>query len=99
MRVDLSSLLIDPAERSCMEYYHNVTFGLCCYLFKSDIPNQGGSSHFVKSGFKAWNRKSGLDDHKAGTPHIITVQKCQNLMNQRQSITTAFYKQTTLQEK
>ncbi|CAI9267484.1 unnamed protein product [Lactuca saligna] len=77
----------------------NVAFCLCCYLFKSEIPNQGGSYHFVKSGFKAWNRKSGLDDYKAGTPHNIVVQKCQNLMNQRQSITYAFEKQTTLQEK
>ncbi|CAI9278088.1 unnamed protein product [Lactuca saligna] len=153
MRVDLSSLPIDPAERPSMEYYHvnqrdeirraylqkgpfqpqnykfpqsafggkqrrfniswfddnkywleysikeNAAFCLCCYLFKSDIPNQGGSDHFVKCGFKAWNRKSGLDDHRAGNPHIIAVQKCQNLMNQRQSITTAFEKQTTLQEK
>ncbi|CAI9259508.1 unnamed protein product [Lactuca saligna] len=77
----------------------NAAFFLCCYLFKSDVPNQGGSDHFVKSGFKAWNRKSGLDDHKAGTPHNIDVQRCQNLMNQRQSITSAFEKQIILQEK
>ena len=77
----------------------DAAFCLCCYLFKSSIPNQGGSDHFVKSGFKAWNRKTGLDDHKAGTPHNIAIQKCQILMNQRQSITTAFEKQTTLQEK
>nr|KAJ0219001.1 hypothetical protein LSAT_V11C300155530 [Lactuca sativa] len=72
---------------------------ICCYLFKSSIPNQGGSYHFVKSGFKAWNRKSGIDKHKEGTPHTIVVQKCQSLMNQIQSMTSAFEKQTTLQEK
>nr|KAJ0224812.1 hypothetical protein LSAT_V11C100002390 [Lactuca sativa] len=77
----------------------DVAFCLCCYLFKSSIPNQGGSDHFVKSGFKAWNRKSGIDKHKEGTPHTIVVQKCQSLMNQRQLITSAFEKQTTLQEK
>ncbi|XP_052621644.1 uncharacterized protein LOC111906147 [Lactuca sativa] len=77
----------------------DVAFCLCCYLFKSSIPNQGGSDHFVKSGFKAWNRKSGIDKHKEGTPHTIAIQKCQSLMNQRQSITSAFEKQTTLQEK
>nr|KAJ0217053.1 hypothetical protein LSAT_V11C300152970 [Lactuca sativa] len=77
----------------------DVAFCLCCYLFKSSIPNQGGSDNFVKSGFKAWNRKSGIDNHKEGTPHTIAVQICQSLMNQRQSITSAFEKQTTLQEK
>nr|KAJ0221032.1 hypothetical protein LSAT_V11C200068740 [Lactuca sativa] len=56
-------------------------------------------NHFVKSGFKAWNRKSGIDKHKEGTIHIIAVQKCQSLMNQRQSITSAFEKQTSLKEK
>ncbi|XP_052627754.1 uncharacterized protein LOC111888627 [Lactuca sativa] len=47
----------------------DAAFCLCCYLFKSSIPNQGGSDHFVKSGFKAWNRKSGIDNHKEGTPY------------------------------
>ncbi|KAJ9559793.1 hypothetical protein OSB04_004953 [Centaurea solstitialis] len=65
---------------------------------QSCIPNQGGSDNFVKSGFKAWNRKAGLDLHKAGNPHNIAVQKCQILMNQRQSIASAFEKQTTSQE-
>ncbi|KAJ9542793.1 hypothetical protein OSB04_029299 [Centaurea solstitialis] len=76
----------------------DAAFCLCCYLFKSNIPNQGGSDNFVKSGFKARNRKAGLDLHKAGNPHNIAVQKCQILMNQRQSITSAFEKQTTSQE-
>ena len=76
----------------------DAAFCLCCYLFKSNIPNQGGSDHFVKSGFKAWNRKAGLDLHKAGNPHNIAVQKCQILMNQRQSIASAFEKQTISQE-
>ncbi|XP_052627576.1 uncharacterized protein LOC111886690 [Lactuca sativa] len=66
---------------------------------QKSIPTQGGSDHFVKSGFKAWNRKSGIDNHKEGTPHTIVVQMCQSLMNQRQSIVSAFEKQTTLQEK
>nr|KAJ0204376.1 hypothetical protein LSAT_V11C500265030 [Lactuca sativa] len=70
-------------------------FCLCYYLFKSNIPNQGGLDHFVNCGFK----ESGLDYHKAGTPYNIFVQKCKNLMNQRQSITSAFEKQTTLKEK
>ncbi|KAJ9560496.1 hypothetical protein OSB04_005656 [Centaurea solstitialis] len=76
----------------------DAAFCLCCYLFKSNIPNQGGSDNFVKSGFKAWNRKARLDLHKAGNPHNIDVQKCQILMNQRQSIASAFEKQTTSQE-
>ncbi|KAJ9552120.1 LOW QUALITY PROTEIN: hypothetical protein OSB04_016165 [Centaurea solstitialis] len=76
----------------------DAAFCLCCYLFKSNIPNQGGSDNFVKSGFKAWNRKAGLDLHNAGNPHNIAVQKCQILMNQRQSIASAFEKQTTSQE-
>nr|KAJ0197641.1 hypothetical protein LSAT_V11C700376230 [Lactuca sativa] len=76
----------------------DATFCLYCYLFKSSIPNQGGSDHFVKSGFKAWNMKSGIDKHKEGTPHTIDVQKCQSLMNQRQP-KTIHHKQTSLQEK
>nr|KAJ0188279.1 hypothetical protein LSAT_V11C900493480 [Lactuca sativa] len=86
----LNSLPVDPIKE-------DVAFS--CYLFKSSIPNQGGSYHFVKFGFKAWNRKSGIVKHKEGIPHTIAVQKCQSLMNQRQSITFAFEKQTTLQEK
>ena len=61
----------------------DAAFSLSCYLFKSRIPNLGGSDHFVKCGFKALNRKSGIDNHKAGTPH--NLQKCQSLMNQRGS--------------
>ncbi|KAL4589419.1 hypothetical protein LXL04_002326 [Taraxacum kok-saghyz] len=51
----------------------DAAFCLCCYLFKSSIPNQGGSDHFVKSGFKAWNRKLGIDNHKALCSTIATV--------------------------
>ena len=78
-------------NRYWLEYSvkENAAFCLRCYLFKSNIPNKGGSDQFVKSGFKAWNRKSGLDDHKAGSPHNVVVQKCQTLMNQRQSIASA----------
>ena len=54
------------------------------------------SDNFVKGGFRAWNRKSGLDEHNVGKPHILAVEKCQSLMNQKQSITTAFDNQTLL---
>ena len=71
-------------------------FCLCCYLFKSEIKNQGGSDHFVKDGFKTWNKRASLDLHNNGSPHNMAVQKCRDLMNQGQSITTAFDKQTDL---
>nr|KAJ0207608.1 hypothetical protein LSAT_V11C500250120 [Lactuca sativa] len=71
-------------------------FCLCCYLFKSEIKNQGGSDHFVKNGFNTWNKRTSLNHHEDGSPHNMAIQKCQNLMNQRQSIATAFDKQTDL---
>ena len=56
------------------------------------------SNNFVKGGFRAWNRKSVLDGHNVGKPHILVVEKCQSLMNQKQSITIAFDNQTLLEK-
>ncbi|KAJ9543702.1 hypothetical protein OSB04_023409 [Centaurea solstitialis] len=69
-------------------------FCLCCYLFKTDLKNQGGADNFVKGGFKAWNKRERLELHSNGGPHNLAVQKCQNLMKQAQSIATIFDKQT-----
>ncbi|KAJ9538306.1 hypothetical protein OSB04_031039 [Centaurea solstitialis] len=73
-------------------------FCLCCYLFKTDLRNQGGADNFVKGGFKAWNKRERLDIHSNGGPHNLAVQKCQNLMKQAQSIATIFDKQTDSQK-
>ncbi|KAJ9565643.1 hypothetical protein OSB04_001609 [Centaurea solstitialis] len=69
-------------------------FCLCCYLFKTDLKNQGGEDNFVKCGFEAWNKRECLDLHSNGGSHNLAVQKCQNVMNQAQSIATIFDKQT-----
>ncbi|KAJ9539525.1 hypothetical protein OSB04_032258 [Centaurea solstitialis] len=69
-------------------------FCLCCYLFKTDLKNQGGVDNFMKGELKAWNKKERLDFHSNGGSHNLAVQKCQNLMKQGQSIATIFDKQT-----
>ncbi|XP_023762031.1 uncharacterized protein LOC111910413 [Lactuca sativa] len=71
-------------------------FCLCCYLFKSEIKNQGDSDYFVKVGFMTWNKRTSLELDNNGSPHNTAVQKCQILMNQRRFIATAFDKQTEL---
>lgn len=66
----------------------DAAFCLCCYLFVSELKKQNGFLAFVKDGFKGWNKRERLSFHNAGTQHILAVQKCKNLMNQSQSIST-----------
>ncbi|KAJ9557550.1 hypothetical protein OSB04_012164 [Centaurea solstitialis] len=65
------------------------------YFFKK----KGESSSSCANDYETTkNRKAGLDLQKAGNPHNTVVQKCQTLMNQRQSIAFAFEKQKNSQE-
>ena len=71
-------------------------FCLYCYLFKDEIRMQGGSDAFVKEGFNSWNKPDRLRTHMGKPPnsfHIIAAQKCEDLMNQNQSIVHALFKQ------
>ncbi|KAJ9566219.1 hypothetical protein OSB04_002185 [Centaurea solstitialis] len=94
---DLANLEISFSNEEMVEFYSielEAAFCLCCYLFKTDLKNQGGADNFVKGGFKAWNKRERLDIHSNGGPHNLAIQKCQNLMKQAQSIATTFDKQT-----
>ncbi|RID65633.1 hypothetical protein BRARA_D00817 [Brassica rapa] len=70
-------------------------FCLYFYLFKDEIRMQGGSDVFVKEGFNSWQKPERLLTHMGKPPnscHIITAQKCEDLMNQHQSIVHALFK-------
>ncbi|XP_023750327.1 uncharacterized protein LOC111898664 [Lactuca sativa] len=98
-KVDLNSLLVDTFERPSIELYHVNQRDEIRRAYLQKWPFHPLNHKFPPHDFGAWNRKSGIDKHKEGTIHIIAVQKCQSLMNQRQSITSAFEKQTSLKEK
>ncbi|RIA04130.1 hypothetical protein BRARA_K01668 [Brassica rapa] len=65
---------------------------LCCYLFRDD-----GYSGFVKDRFSSWNKPDRLSFHVGdfNSSHNNAVKKCDDLMNQGQSIVHALYKKTT----
>ncbi|XP_048617357.1 zinc finger MYM-type protein 1-like [Brassica napus] len=71
-------------------------FCLYCYLFKDEVRMQGGSDAFMKEGFNNWKKPERLLTHMDKPPsscHIIAAQKCEDLMNQHQSILHALFKQ------
>ncbi|XP_023633335.1 zinc finger MYM-type protein 1 [Capsella rubella] len=58
-------------------------FCLCCYLFRDQAQNQGGSDCFVSTGFCGWNK--GLDQHvgsDVNSFHNNAKRKCEYLMRQ-----------------
>ena len=64
---------------------------LCCYLFRDY-----GYYGFVKDGFSSWNKPDRLSFHVGdfNSSHNNVVKKCDDLMNQGQSIVHALYKKT-----
>ncbi|KAL0773248.1 hypothetical protein Bca101_038399 [Brassica carinata] len=95
---DIEDLPSDPGERKdIMEYLsHQRDEVRHKYLTKDEIRMQGGSDAFVKEGFNSWNKPDRLRTHMGKPPnsfHIIAAQKCEDLMNQNQSIVHALFKQ------
>ena len=80
-----------------MEYSikDDAAYCLCCYLFKPE-GSKGGGDSFITKGFTAWNKKERLDTHVGGcnSSHNQAFKKCEDLMKQKQSIGTAFDKQS-----
>ncbi|XP_024164619.1 zinc finger MYM-type protein 1-like [Rosa chinensis] len=66
----------------------NAAFCLCCYLFKSNVGEQGGGDCFTGIGFQNWKKKERLHDHvgKQNSVHNQALQKCEALMNEKQHI-------------
>ncbi|XP_076960421.1 uncharacterized protein LOC143636810 [Bidens hawaiensis] len=60
---------------------------LCCYLFNGSVGNQGGREVFVSGGFCKWSKPGALKEHveEVNSVHINSVQKCDNLLNQKRS--------------
>ncbi|EOA14700.1 hypothetical protein CARUB_v10027975mg [Capsella rubella] len=72
-------------------------FCLCCYLFRDQAQNQGGSDCFVSTGFCGWNK--GLDQHvgsDVNSFHNNAKRKCEYLMRQGQSIKHSLHKQSNV---
>ncbi|XP_016473052.2 uncharacterized protein LOC107795005 [Nicotiana tabacum] len=84
----------DWLEYSVIE---NAAYCLCCYLFQDESIHYGGGDVFSSMGFKSWHKKKRLDMHIGGLSsiHNQAKKKCENLMQQKQSIQTAFYTQST----
>ncbi|XP_019084184.1 PREDICTED: uncharacterized protein LOC104709114 [Camelina sativa] len=61
-------------------------FCLCCYLFKDQAQNQGGSDCFVSTGFCGWNKGlQGLNQHvgsDVNSFHNNAKRKCEHLLHQ-----------------
>ncbi|XP_050222231.1 uncharacterized protein LOC126672328 [Mercurialis annua] len=88
-------------EHSSWLEYNKVkeaAYCFCCYLFKPESKGHTGSSDaFVVEGFTNWKKKEKLQIHIGGpnSAHNQAVNKCQNLMNQRQHLQTIVNKQSS----
>uniref|UniRef100_A0A0D3BHK8 TTF-type domain-containing protein n=1 Tax=Brassica oleracea var. oleracea TaxID=109376 RepID=A0A0D3BHK8_BRAOL len=87
----------DPGERKdIMDYPLNQRDEVRRrYLTKDEVRMQGGSDAFVKEGFNSWQKPKRLLTHMGKPPnscHIIAAQKCEDLMNQHQSIVHDLFK-------
>ncbi|XP_048544266.1 zinc finger MYM-type protein 1-like [Triticum urartu] len=71
-------------------------FCLCCYLFQNETLGHGGGDAFSTKGWKCWNKCSRLDVHVGGpsSAHNQNLKRCDDLMNQKQSIASVMLKQT-----
>ena len=77
-------------------------FCLCCYLFRDKIENKFGHDAFVTEGFSSWNKTERFRLHvgdNMNSFHNKAVQKCDDLMNQHQSITAALHKASDVAKK
>ncbi|GKC58521.1 zinc finger MYM-type protein 1-like protein, partial [Tanacetum coccineum] len=63
---------------------------------KDYIGKQGGNDAFVTDGFNSWSKKYSLNNHvgEVNGYHNKALQKCEILLNQKQSIHVAFKKQS-----
>jgi hypothetical protein len=80
-------------EYSIME---DAAFCLCCYLFQNESLGHGGGDVFSTKGWKSWNNLKRLDTHVGGpsSTHNQNMKRCDDLMNQSQSIAAVVHKQT-----
>jgi hypothetical protein len=74
----------------------DAVYCLCCYLFQNESLGHGGGDAFSSKGWRLWNKASRLDVHVGGpsSAHNQNMKRCDDLMNQNQSISAAILKQT-----
>ncbi|XP_024979014.1 uncharacterized protein LOC112516227 [Cynara cardunculus var. scolymus] len=82
-----------------LEYSVKVDRAYClpCYLFRDQGGNHGIEA-FVAEGFNSWSKKDRLMHHEGevNSFHHKALKKCEDLVNQNQSIVIALRKQTEL---
>ncbi|XP_059455244.1 uncharacterized protein LOC132185494 [Corylus avellana] len=78
----------------------DAVYYLYCYLFKLDIGNKAGGETFVTEGFSNWKKKEKFKGHVGAhnSAHNQARQKCEALLNHKQSIITFFDKQSDQQK-
>ncbi|GKE76715.1 zinc finger MYM-type protein 1-like protein, partial [Tanacetum coccineum] len=90
--IDLGTLPWDPSERpSIFSYDANIRDEI-----RDSIGKQGGNDAFVTDGFNSWSKKYGLNNHvgEVNSYHNKALQKCEIMLNKKQSIHVAFKKQS-----
>ncbi|GKB55788.1 zinc finger MYM-type protein 1-like protein, partial [Tanacetum coccineum] len=96
--IDLGTLPWDPSERpSIFSYDTNIRDEIRRkYLSNGACQPRGGNDAFVTDGFNSWSKKYGLNNHvgEVNSYHNKALQKCEILLNQKQSIHVAFKKQS-----
>ncbi|XP_024969582.1 zinc finger MYM-type protein 1-like [Cynara cardunculus var. scolymus] len=82
-----------------LEYSVKVDRAYClpCYLFRDQGGNHGIDA-FMAEGFNSWSKKDRLTLHEGevNSFHHKALKKCEDLVNQNQSIVVALCKQTEL---
>jgi hypothetical protein len=76
----------------------DAVFCLCCYLMRFEIGENNGWDAFFTEGFSNWKKKCRLSVHVGGpcSAHNQAWRKCNALMNQKQHIEVAIWKQSDL---
>ncbi|KAJ9565413.1 hypothetical protein OSB04_001379 [Centaurea solstitialis] len=86
-------------EYQWLEYSVKVDRAYClpCYLFREQKEKKGTDA-FVTDGFNSWSKKDRLKLHEGevNSIHHMSLKKCEDLVNQNQSIGAALHKQTEL---
>ncbi|XP_076931333.1 uncharacterized protein LOC143596436 [Bidens hawaiensis] len=61
----------------------------------------GGRNVFSKEGFNSWNKSERLSSHEGGvgSAHNKALKRCEDLLNQKQSIVTIFHKQDDIMKR
>ncbi|KAJ9539257.1 hypothetical protein OSB04_031990 [Centaurea solstitialis] len=84
-------------EYQWLEYSVKVDKAYClpCYLFRDP---SGTDAAFVTEGFNSWSKKKRFKLHEGGVKsnHHKALAKCEDLLNQNQSIAAALLKQSEL---